>query len=289
MEFRYRVFMSVANRLSFSKAAKDLSISQPAVTTHIRELEKNLGVNLFIRSGNQILLTHKGELVYEYANQLLSLHTDLISKLNFIKYEAEGILNIGTSNTIGTYILPGLLGKFIHQFPHLKVNFINGTSAELEQKTLKNEIDAAIIEHGMNYQELDYIHLMNDQIIGITGVKNSNVSDDISFHELKKLPYATEQEETDRSKTIEDHLKNSNFQNQIHLKNIEAIKNFLIHSDGFSLLPKVSVEKELRLNQLKTISIREISVHQSFQAILAKDADKQKAADFIKLLFSGIN
>lgn len=292
MEFRYRVFMTVANRLSFSKAAKDLSVSQPAVTTHIRELEKNLGVNLFTRSGNQTLLTYEGELVYKYANQLLTLHTDLISKLNFLKYESEGNLNIGTSNTVGTYILPRLLGNFFHQFPHLKVNFVNGTSAELEEKTLNNEIDAAIIEDGNNLQKLDYIHLINDQIIGVTGTSNRDYSDNISLRELKKLPYVTEQEETDVSKAIEEYfkthgLKISNFQNQIHLKDIEAVKNFLIHSDGFSLLPRVSVEKELRLNLLKNLSIQEVSFQQHFQAILSKKADNQKAMHFIKFLFSG--
>jgi len=292
MEFRYRVFMTLANRLSFSKAAKDLSVSQPAVTTHIRELEKNLGVNLFTRSGNQTLLTYEGELVYKYANQLLTLHTDLISKLNFLKYESEGNLNIGTSNTIGTYILPQLLAKFFHQFPYLKVNFVNGNSAELEEKTLNNEIDAAIIEHGNNLRKLDYIHLMNDQIIGVTGTSNRDYSDNISLQELKKLPYVTEQEETDVSKAIEEYfkthgLKSSNFPNQIHLKDIEAVKNFLIHSNGFSLLPRISIKKELRLNLLKKLSIHEISGERSFQAAFSREANNQKAAHFIKFLFSG--
>mgnify|MGYP000158475704 FL=1 len=291
MEFRYRVFMTVANRLSFSKAAKDHSVSQPAVTAHIRELEKNLGVNLFIRSGNQTLLTHEGELVYEYANQLLTLHTGLISKLNFLKYESEGNLNIGTSDTIGTYILPQLLAKFFHQFPHLKVNFVNGSSGELEEKILNNEIDAAIIEQGNNHQELDYIHLMDDQIVCVTGTSNRDYSNNISLHELKNLPYITEQAETDTSKAIGEYfkkngLKSPNFHNQIPLKDIETVKNFLIHSDGFSLLPRISIEKELRLNLLNIIPIREISVQRSFQATFSKKADNQKAAHFIKFLFS---
>lgn len=294
MEFRYRVFLAVANRLSFSKAAEELSISQPAVTTHIRELEKKLGISLFLRSGNQILLTSGGLWVYEYANQLLTLHTDLISKLNFLTYEAKGSLYIGTSQTIATYILPRLLGKFIHQFPELKVNLVDGTSDELEQKTLNNEIDAAIIENGTNHEELNYIHLMEEQIVGVTGLNNKKLStDDTTFQELCKIPYIKEKKETDVSKSIEKGLKNhglehSNFQNQIHLKDIEAVKNCLAHSNGFSLLPKTSIEKELRLNVLKIISIKDLSIQRPFQAILSKKSDNKKAEYFIKILSQGI-
>jgi len=295
MEFRYRVFLAVANRLSFSKAAEEMAISQPAVTSHIRELENTLGERLFSRSGSQVLLTNSGELVYNYANQLLTLHTDLISKLNFLKYEAKGNLYIGASQTVATQILPRHLGKTFNQFPDLKLKLIHGTSEELEEKVLNNEIDAAIIEISTNHENLKYIHLMEDQIVGVTGTKNSNLSlDNTTSDELCKTPFIKEKEETDLSKSIEQKLKEhglelSNFKNQIYLKDIEAVKNFLIHFDGFSLLPRTSIEKELRLNVLKVVSIKDLSIQRSFQAILSKKSENKKAEYFVKFLYQEIN
>jgi len=97
MEFRYRVFLAVANHMSFSKAARELNISQPAVTSHIRELENTLGTLLFDRSKNSIKLTKAGELVYEYAHRALQDQTDFLLKLNFFKFDSASDLTIGAS------------------------------------------------------------------------------------------------------------------------------------------------------------------------------------------------
>jgi DNA-binding transcriptional LysR family regulator len=112
LEFRLKVFYTVAKRLNFTKAAMELYISQPAVTKHIKELEGIYKTSLFERSGNKkIVLTTAGETLLQYADQLLDVYRELEFDMNLLISQHSGVLRIGASTTIAQYIIPPVLAQ----------------------------------------------------------------------------------------------------------------------------------------------------------------------------------
>lgn len=115
LDFRLKVFQSVARNLSFTKASNEMYISQPAVSKHIKELEQEFEVKLFNRIGNKISLTTAGNLLMNYAERITSLHNEIKFEMSQLKGASEGLLRIGASSTITNMLfrqlLPGLISN----------------------------------------------------------------------------------------------------------------------------------------------------------------------------------
>ena len=133
MDFRLKVFHSVATNLSFTKASKELFISQPAISKHIHELEVQYKTPLFDRVGSHIGLTHAGELLLSHTKQLLAAYRQMDFEMNLLTDNFAGELRLGASTTISQYVLPPVLASFIKKFPEIKVSLLNGNSRDIEQ------------------------------------------------------------------------------------------------------------------------------------------------------------
>ena len=113
MDFRLKVFHSVACNLSFTKASRELFISQPAISKHIHELEVQYKTPLFERTGSQIRLTRAGELLFSHTHSLLASYRQLDFEMNLLTNNFLGDLHLGASTTISQYVLPPVLALFI--------------------------------------------------------------------------------------------------------------------------------------------------------------------------------
>lgn len=140
MDFRLKVFHSVATNLSFTKASKELFISQPAISKHIHELEVQYKTPLFDRVGSHIGLTHAGELLLSHTKQLLAAYRQMDFEMNLLTDNFAGELRLGASTTISQYVLPPVLASFIKKFPEIKVSLLNGNSRDIEQVLREGKI-----------------------------------------------------------------------------------------------------------------------------------------------------
>ncbi|MFI3295994.1 MAG: LysR family transcriptional regulator [Rikenellaceae bacterium] len=131
-DFRLSVFLSVTSNLSFTKAALELNISQPAISKHISELESQYGVQLFVREGNKIKLTKNGELFLEHAKAINAKYKELEFEMNLVSQNDKGELTIGASTTIAQYVLPSIISKFMSRFPQIKLSLVTGNSQQIE-------------------------------------------------------------------------------------------------------------------------------------------------------------
>ena len=127
-DFRLKVFKTVADRLSFTKAAAELLISQPAVTKQINELERLLGRPLFLRHGNRISLTDDGVRLLGYTNRILALYGELRDAFLDEQGMLAGEIHLGASTTLSQYVLPGLLARFRKQYPDIRVTLFSGNT-----------------------------------------------------------------------------------------------------------------------------------------------------------------
>lgn len=140
-----RSFVAVAELEGFTKAAQHLRISQPAISTHIKELEENLKVPLFEKIGNRVRLSHSGEAVLGEARAILQG----VRQLRDVAVESEtgigGVLTVGASTTPGNYVLPRLLGEFERLYPAVRTHLVIGNSTRILQRLDANEVDLGAV------------------------------------------------------------------------------------------------------------------------------------------------
>ncbi|NML44384.1 LysR family transcriptional regulator [Ramlibacter sp. G-1-2-2] len=139
-----RVFTEVARHLSFAKAARALHLTPPAVTMQVKELEAQIGLPLFERSGREVSLTTPGELMLVYARKLLATLKDAEDAAARLQRAEVGTLTIGMVST-AMYFLPRLLAEFRREHPHVAIKLAEGNREKLVQMLQANEVDLAVM------------------------------------------------------------------------------------------------------------------------------------------------
>jgi len=268
--FRIKVFYFVAFHASFTKAAEELLISQPAVTKNIKELETELGVQLFIRTGNSIKLSEAGEIVMQYATDIFDLEKDLQFKLGKLKNKYAGQLSLGASTTIGQYILPVILAKFKQKHPHIELSLINDNTRKIEVALADNEIELGIVEGCSKNRQLKYEPFMKDEIVAIVHTNQPLSSkDEITIEELKSIPLVLREIGSGTLDVIQSSLKKCNIKMNdlnvvIHLGSTESIKSFLKNSNSIGLVSVSAISKEIVNGEFKIIDIKDFEILRTF-------------------------
>ena len=123
MDFRLKVFIAVADNLSFTQASKELHISQPAITKHIQELENTYSTQLFSRQKGKISLTRQGELFLQHAQKIVAACTSLQEEMLHNPWEHEGNVEILASNAAIHTLMEPYLQEFRNKYPLIEISF----------------------------------------------------------------------------------------------------------------------------------------------------------------------
>ena len=290
MDYRDNVFLSVAENLSFSKAADDLFISQPAVSKHIKELENSLKVELFNRKGNKIYLSKAGELTYRYLKSIKQQYAELNFELSRLSDQYKGTISIGASSTISQYLIPKVIAAFHKRFPDIKLFLYNGNSFEMEQKLLSNEIDLALVKNESSQSNIKYKNFMDDEIVVVTGYNNVYAKRKIiSIPDFYQIPIVLREKGSGTLEVINKSLLRQNIDLEklnilIHLGSTESIKNFLSDFDGIALLSEKSIEKELQLKTVVKLTVSKLTLSRKFRIAQRYGPDLKLQQLFIDFL-----
>jgi DNA-binding transcriptional LysR family regulator len=166
MDFpRLTVFQAVARRLSFSQAADDLHLSQPAVSKHIGQLEAELGVKLFQRAGNRVELTDAGRILADYAGRVATLSEEVRRVLSEMAGLKRGFLRLAASSTPGLYLLPEALARFGQRYPGIEVSLWLGNSGTVAQQVLQGAADLGFVGLCPELPGLRITPFAEDQIV----------------------------------------------------------------------------------------------------------------------------
>ena len=141
----YKIFYYVATSGSISKASEKLMISQPAVTWHLKNLEVNLGVTLFIRTKRGVKLTKEGELFFEYVKKGVESFTNGENMLTNLKNLDYGSIRIGASTTVSEHVLMPYLGKFHEKYPGIDIQIVNTLTEDLLKELRSGNLDILIL------------------------------------------------------------------------------------------------------------------------------------------------
>jgi len=272
LDFRLKVFQSVARNLSFTKAANELFVSQPAITKHIKELESEFEVKLFDRIGNKIVLTQAGNVLLSYADHIFSLHNEAKFELSQLKGGHEGILRLGASSTITQYVIPPALATFNERFPGIKLSLINGNTEDIELRLLKNEIDVGIVEGKPTNPDIRYSPFLNDELLVFTSARNTSIPPLVSKEELVQLPLVLRERGSGTLEIIEKNLRDNQISPDklnvlLFLGSTEAIKSYIKTGKGVGIVSRFAIEQELSTNVFRLINTQSLKFNRQFYFI----------------------
>jgi len=261
---RLQVFHTVARLLSFTKAAETLHMTQPAVTFQIRQLEEHFNTRLFDRTHNRISLTSAGQRVYEYADRILSLYSEMDSRVRELTGDVSGILIIGASTTIAEYVLPGLLGEFQQRYPDVNVRLSVSNSLGVVHMVENNSVDVGIVEAPVTNKNLAVDVCWHDELVFICPPGHSfSKKSVITAQDIVGLPFLCREEGSGTREVINEYLE----QNKIspHDVNLcmefgspEAIKSAVEAGLGVSVVSRATVGKELKLGTLVALPLKPV-------------------------------
>jgi DNA-binding transcriptional LysR family regulator len=258
MDLHYlELFNTIAAEESFTKASEILHISQSALSIQIKKFEQQLGFLLFNRAGNKVNLNENGKILFEYSQSIFKLIMEAEYKLLNKKEYMTGTINIGASNTPGTYMLPLVIGEFKKEYPNVNINLNIGNTSEIAHLINNGTLDFAVNGGNLSYhKEVNAIKLMDDDLVLVVSPKSEFA--DVAYADsliIKKMSFVVHKTDSQLYTYYKNFIDLMNVPENvaITLSNIDAIKHAVIANVGVSLIPFVAVSLELELGLLKRI------------------------------------
>lgn len=262
IDIRLKVFRSVAENLSFTKASQELFISQPAISKHIRELEREYDTRLFDRMGNSIRLTVAGKLMLDHANRILEDYRNLDYDVRALQQKTEGELRISASTTISQYVIPEILAAFCKRYPKAKISMLSGNSREIETALLADKIDLGMVEGVIRQPQLKYMPFMKDRLVAIVRSDGPWARrESISLNELQRIPVVLREQGSGTLDVFERALRSyklglNDLRVEMYLGSTEGIKQFVKSSDCMGIVSVCSVKEEILDGTFKTVKVQ---------------------------------
>lgn len=286
-DFRLKVFAAAARAQSFTRAAEELFITQPAVSKHVGELESRYKVRLFDRRGSRVELTDAGRILLGYAEQLLDQYRRLQYEMSVCRSQAEGELRLGASTTVAQYLLPRILARFAQRFPEVKLQLLSGNSNEIEQAVLGGRIDLGVVESARRRQELAYERLTADELVLVAGTGGRYArTGSVTPDELRRIPLVLREAGSGTLEVIREGLARCGLQIPqldvvLRLGSTEGIKTFVRHSDAMAIVSVISVVDELRSGTLRIVDIEGLAFERDFAFVHSVPEPAPVARQFI--------
>ncbi|MGB9680001.1 MAG: LysR substrate-binding domain-containing protein [Thermoanaerobacteraceae bacterium] len=272
---------------SISYAAKELYLSQPAISQQIKALEKDLDTILLKRSNRGVEPTAAGELVYQYAENILNIYENMIKDLECFKDDCFNRLSITSCPTIGQYALPCTL----HEFKKNHKNLLVHTEHDFTQKVIYNvkegSTDIGFIEGCYSDEYINCIPLGKYKM---HFVASSNFPEkNLSKNKLLHYNFFIIHKNCSLRKIIEETLLNysidiKKLKIEMESPSIESIKSSVAAGHGLSILPYISIKKELYTKTLSIINVENIDFTYNYSLIYNKRLKKTPKYDFIEFI-----
>ncbi len=270
--FRLKIFRAVAHHLNFSRAAEELLLTQPAVTQQIKALEEELSVPLFDRSGGHITLTPAGKALLPYADKLKALSDEAFSAVSAAQGQDTGRLAVGASQTIGQYILPTLVARFLREHPRVALTAVCGNSDEMLEALASRRIQFALIEGPTARKDFNVEPFMEDQMVLVVPVDHEWADKDIDVAALKEAPLLMREFGSGTRRVVERALTRAgiskkDFNTRIELNSTEGLLSAVEAGLGVTFASRWAARNHLALCTLKMARVRGVKLSRVFSMV----------------------
>jgi DNA-binding transcriptional LysR family regulator len=278
---RLKVFYAVARHLSFTKAAEQLFMTQPAVTFQVKQLEEQFNTRLFERSHGKIALTPAGRLVMEYAERILGLSEEMETRVAELNGSMAGPLLIGASTTIAEFILPRILGEFRLAHPQVHVQLTVGNSEMIENRVADHTLDLGLFESPTHLSSLVTEVCCEDELVVICAPGHPFAAlASVRPQQLLGQPYVSRELGSGTREFTEQYLRRCRVTLEdldivMELGSPEAIKGVVETGLGVSIVSRATVAKERRLGTLAAVPL-EPRLIRTFSFVFPRDKFRSK-------------
>ncbi|MFR9619751.1 MAG: LysR substrate-binding domain-containing protein [Rikenellaceae bacterium] len=261
-DFRLLVFVTTARELSFTRAAVELNISQPAVTKHIKELERLLSTPLFRRSGNRISLSDDGERLLPIVESILGGYRDLTDAVSLSEDGYSGHLRLGASSTITQYILPDILARFRESYPRVTITLVSGNSEEVLAMVEQGRVDMALVEDANTQSSFHYDNFRCDRVVLVSA---SGKRRRIEMGDIAKLPLVLRENGSGTLEVVLRELQRHDIVRRglnvvMQIGSSEGIVRYLKASKCYAFISQAAIIDSLQRGELSVVDVEGFSI-----------------------------
>jgi DNA-binding transcriptional LysR family regulator len=295
MDFRLKIFHTVAQVKSFTKAAEILNLTQPAITFQIKNLEEEFCTRLFNRDQNRINLTETGRILFRHAERILDEYEKASDEIARITGVLSGEIRIGVASLLGKYLLPKLIGIFKQTHPNINIIMLVGDSAALIQKIQEHTVDLVIVSEPFSLKNFVMKPLIDDEIVVIVHPAHKwACRDHIEIEDFHKEPFIAREYGSGLREVFKNFLGSKN----ISLKNLkivmtlgssEALKSAVESGVGYTIISNMAVKREIELGSLKQVPVKGMNLKRRFFIVYSpQHCKKNVIGAFLNFMYSNI-
>jgi len=267
------VFIEAALAQNFSVAAQRLCLSQPAVSLHIRNLEKQLGVDLFERKGRKISLSETGKIMLPLAQEAVRKVRQIEEAMRSLQGKVIGDLSIACSTTVGKYILPRLVAGFRSKHPdvHVTINVMSRRAAI--EWLLAGRAEIAVVSTAQNHSELEFRPFLEDQIVLIAPAGHPWADGrTVSPEDLLEMPFIMREQTAGSYQVLAEGLAAcghnvDQIQTVLTLSNAEAIEMSVEVGIGVAFVSRVVAERRLAVGRIAEVPVRGMALTRTIHMV----------------------
>ncbi len=270
LDFRMETFLAVCQCMNFTRASEQLNITQPAVSQHIRFLEKHYNTKLFRYEGKKLRLTGAGEILRNAS--LTMMHDELSMQSEMQKSEETEEIRFGATRTVGDVLMGKILENYLKNYPEAGIHMIVENTKELLKRLDEGTIDFALVEGFFKKSEYDYQKYSDENYIGVC-------SPDYQFHEtpetvenLFQERILLREEGSGTREVLERWLDSQNlsirdFRQTMEVGSLQTIRELTKAGCGITFLYEAAVKEELKDGTLQKIPLKDFHVLHEFAFI----------------------
>ena len=248
-----RIFVCAVEENSFTKAADQLGISQPAVSKAVRELESQLDTLLLERQGKYFKPNEAGQVLYDYGKSLFAMEREASEVLRAFKNLERGRLIVGASTTVASYWLAPYLKKFSDKHPGVDIQVVGANTESVAQLLLDCKVDVALVEGEVNDERIETRLWRTEEMVAIAPSFESSVRK----RELEQQVWILREQGSGSRNVAEQLLLNMGIQAQrtLEMNSNEAIIQAVAAGCGVGIVPKITARDQLALRRVKRFAL----------------------------------
>lgn len=258
-----RAFYQVAKCQNVSLAAKQLFVSQPAVTAQVKLFEQSCGLKLFKKMGRNLILTDEGKTLFNLSRKIFEYEKKIEDAVAQMKALRKGNLKLGSARTYARYFMPFLLTGFRDAFPDIKIHLDEGSSREIIHSLIEMKNEVVIIARTEDHPNIAFIPFSREELVLILPPNHHLACQDcISIAQISEEPIIMKDSGSGTRRLVDDLFSNHGVTPNVLMEtgDAEIIKLLVQHGEGISFLVKEAVAVELQEKKLVSIPLEKNSI-----------------------------
>jgi DNA-binding transcriptional LysR family regulator len=279
-----QAFCAVVEKKSFSQAAEQLGVTQPAVSLQVRALEQRLGQSLLDRSGRRVEPTEAGRRLYRSARRMLALEEQLLDEVSADDGRLTGTLAIGASTGPGAHLVPLLLCEFQREHPDLHVALSIWDTQTVIDRVVDRQLELGVVGALRRHRSLEFEPLVRDEIVLAVPPGHDAAGGTISLDELKDETLIVMQEGAGVRQVVEEELRRAGLrlrgvEPKLELGLQESVKSAVAAGYGVAFISRTAIEGELAAGRLAAAQVEGVEPARQIYIVRARGRSATRAAE----------